>query len=281
MQLSLSLFEIVERVGMGTFIGFAIGLTGVGGGVLVMPALKLLGFNADMAVGTASVYSFFTKVYAVYEHYKLKTISLMVSLLFFIGAVPGTFFASRYVATYKVNRPDDYPQFELLLNYIIGSAIALSLILLLINLIRSLKKDKASEQAEEKVEEVVPMPMWKKITGVIVGLFIGVIMGATGVGGGVLIVPALISFFGLKTKQTVGTSIFIAVVLMMVNSIVYIIEDNYDFYTALFMFLGSLVGVFFGSRVAAKVPDKVLKIIVVSVVFLSAVLMFLPGGGGH
>ena len=69
----LSLLELAGRLVLGILIGFCIGMTGVGGGVLVLPALTiLLRMNPVVAVGTASFYAFLTKVSATFHHIKLK-----------------------------------------------------------------------------------------------------------------------------------------------------------------------------------------------------------------
>lgn len=86
---------IVVRLVCGLAIGFAIGMTGIGGGVLVMPTLTiLLSLPTSVAVGTASLYALLVKIYAVFEHYKLKTINFRVSGLVLAGAVPGNIVAS-------------------------------------------------------------------------------------------------------------------------------------------------------------------------------------------
>ena len=72
-------------------IGFAIGMTGIGGGVLVMPTLTiLLQLPASVAVGTASLYALLVKMYAVFEHHKIKTIDFRVRASFSPALSPAT-----------------------------------------------------------------------------------------------------------------------------------------------------------------------------------------------
>ena len=94
--------DILIRLAAGLVIGFCIGLTGVGGGVLMMPTLSFLGFSPTACVGTASVYSFLTRCSATLHYAKLKTIDYRTSILFLVGAVPSAMLVgqaiNRYVA---------------------------------------------------------------------------------------------------------------------------------------------------------------------------------------
>ena len=74
---------IIELI-IGTSIGLTIGMTGIGGGVLLMPALTvILSIPASIAVGTASLYSFLTKIYATIEHIRFKNLKYKPCLFFF------------------------------------------------------------------------------------------------------------------------------------------------------------------------------------------------------
>ena len=87
------------RLLSGAIIGFSIGLTGVGGGVLILPTLTILfGMDTTVAVGTASLYSFITRVTGTFHHYKLKTIKLAVAIWVLVGAIPANIAASWFVA---------------------------------------------------------------------------------------------------------------------------------------------------------------------------------------
>ena len=80
---------IAVKLLTGLVIGASIGLTGIGGGVLVLPTLTLLfGLPPTVAVGTANLYSFLCKLSATYFHYKQKTIAFGTSGCFLIGAIP-------------------------------------------------------------------------------------------------------------------------------------------------------------------------------------------------
>lgn len=121
--------------------------------------------------------------------------------------------------------------------------------------------------------------MWSVLVRVVSGLVIGLVIGMTGVGGGILVVPLLVMLFGLSARRTVGSSIMIAVVLMLVTSLLYMRGGNLDYITALCMWVGSFGGVYVGSRLAVKVPDRVLQGLAIVVICFATAMMFVKGGG--
>lgn len=274
------------RLALGAGIGFCIGLTGIGGGVLVLPSLTLvLGLPASVAVGTASLYACLTKSYATYEHFKLKTIDVQISLLLLLGAVPGDI-ATAWAINRVVGRMDQegatLAKFQHGLGIFIACIVLLSAVLLVIDLIAR-ARGVAQKTKVGIGGGLGTRPVLKRVVAVCVGAVIGALIGATSVGGGVLLIPALIIIFGLPSSRTVGTSIFVAVILTLATSLVYSSGGQMDWRTALLMATGSLAGVPLGSKLCTRLPEKGLRILVIGVVFVSAVLMFVKRGttGGH
>ncbi len=272
----LEVLEIVGRLLLGLAIGFCIGLTGVGGGVLVLPALTLLlRMNAVMAVGTASLYAFLTKVSATFHHAKEKTIDWTLSLLFLAGAVPVNFVVARWIAGQGANE-----EFAHALKIFITGMVFFCVAVMIFNLVSQIRNHKAGGSKAQLADHIAKKPVLRRVLGVLMGGVVGALIGATSIGGGVLIVPMLMILFGLKARQTVGSSIFIAVVLTLLTSLVYAGGGELDKATAIVMAIGSLVGVPFGVKLSVKMPEKTLQIIVIGIILLAAVLM-LFGGGGH
>ena len=85
--------------------------------------------------------------------------------------------------------------------------------------------------------------------------------------------------FGLEARRTVGSSIFIAVVLTLLTSLIYGSKGGaMDWTTAAVMSAGSLAGVSPGSKLSVKMPDKLLQGIVITLIFIAAVLMIFKNG---
>ena len=95
-------FDFIDLLKMllsGGVIGFFIGLTGVGGGVLVLPVLtKVFGLDETVAVGTGSLYNFITRVYAGIAHIKLKNVHWRTVFIFLIAAMPANIATALYVS---------------------------------------------------------------------------------------------------------------------------------------------------------------------------------------
>lgn len=269
---------ICVDLALGLAIGFCIGLTGVGGGVLVLPALTLLlKMNAVMAVGTASLYAFLTKVSATFHHAKLKTIDWGLSLLFLAGAVPVNFLVARWIAA----RGADEEFTAALKKFIIGT-VFFCVAMMIYNLISQIRNQAQENPKAQLADHIVKIPVLRRTLGVLMGGIVGALIGATSIGGGVLIVPMLMIIFGLEARKTVGSSIFIAVVLTLVTSLSYFTgENSMDAVTGIIMAVGSLVGVPFGSKLSVKMPEKILQSVVIGLILVAAVMMLINGGGGH
>ncbi|MBC8206298.1 MAG: sulfite exporter TauE/SafE family protein [Kiritimatiellales bacterium] len=271
----LDILGIVIRIGLGLAVGFCIGLTGVGGGVLVLPALTIfLRMNAVMAVGTASLYSFLAKISATIHHAKLKTIDWKLSLLFLAGAVPADILVASWVADHGGSE-----EFANALQHFITGMVFFCVAVMLWNLIRQIRNQKATGSPSLLSDHVTENPMRRRLLGVAMGGVVGALIGATSIGGGVLIVPILMVLFGLQTSRTVGSSIFIALVLTMMTSVIYGRGGEVDWATALVMAAGSLIGVPLGSKLSVKIPDRILYSVVIVLVFAVAIMMLIKDGG--
>lgn len=275
----LTIVEIITRTVLGLVIGFCIGMTGVGGGVLVLPALTLLlRMNAVMAVGTASLYAFLTKVSATFHHTKLKTIDWTLSLLFLAGAVPVNVLTARWIAA-----QGDNEDFTNGLKKFIIATVFFCVFMMVYNLISQIRSGREGAVKKANLaDHIAGKPVLRRILGVAMGGVVGALIGATSIGGGVLIVPMLMILFGLEARKTVGSSIFIAVVLTLVTSLSYFSgENSMDAVTAIVMAVGSLVGVPIGSKLSVKMPEKLLQSVVIGLILVAAVMMLFNGGGGH
>ena len=278
----MSVGEVILRLVMGVVIGFCIGLTGIGGGVLVLPSLTLiLKLPPSVAVGTASLYAFLTKVLATYHHFKLKTIDWGLSLWILAGAIPANIVCSVLINRYVKGAAgsEALATFQNSLRIFIGVVVCLCALVIIYRLLTNTRR--TPRETEEKPDFAARLerhPPRRRILAIAAGALVGGLIGATSVGGGVVIVPILIIVFGLASCDTVGTSIFVAVVLTFLTAVIYSKGGQMEFATALVMALGSLVGVSIGSRLSVKIPEKPLQWVLSGVILLSAILMLFKGG---
>jgi len=270
----LSLRELGGRLFLGLVIGFCIGLTGVGGGVLGLQAMTLVfGLNPVLAVGTTSLYIFLTNISAAFHHARLKTVRWSLVARILVGAVPANILISSWVS--HQGGQTDFQ--EGLRRFIVG-VVLLSVGVMVLNLIQNLRAKGLRSEKKSLADRMNGHAATRNVVGVLTGIIVGGLIGATSVGGGVLIVPMLIIVFGLTAGRTVGTSVTIAMVLTLVTSLVYGRSGAVDWVTAAVMAAGSLIGVPPGSKLSVKMPDKLLQIVVIALIFIAAVMMLLNGG---
>ena len=264
----LTIADILLRVLLGMVIGFCIGLTGVGGGVLVLPALTLiLRIDPITAVGTTTLYAFLTKITATIHHHKLKTIDWAISARFLRGAVPANIITALWVSSHG----GDLHFKQALTRFIVG-VIFFSVFIMVLNMITR-SRPKVVEKQHELAEHIQETKVVRIELCILLGVICGGLIGATSIGGGVLIVPMLIILFGLPASRTVGTAIFIAFILTMITSLIYGTHGEQDRVTAVIMATGSLAGVYYGSKLSVRMPEFFLRVIVVVLVLVAAIMM--------
>lgn len=258
----------------GALIGACIGMTGIGGGVLILPVLTLgFGLPSTVAVGTAHLYSFLCKLPAVFFHFKQGTVRLRTSLYFLVGALPVTvavaFWITGYVGSMEQEDPAWFELQENLRKFIATVVILSGLMILWHMLIRH------KAQAIEGRKSSSPYSCSKIVLVALLGAVIGGLIAATSVGSGILIVPLMIIIFGLSAVDTVGSSIFVALVLTFTSSIIYVGTSQVDFAVSLTMAAGSLIGVPAGVRMSRKIPERYLQIIITGLVLTAGVFMLI------
>ncbi|HEU4807263.1 MAG TPA: sulfite exporter TauE/SafE family protein [Homoserinimonas sp.] len=116
------------------------------------------------------------------------------------------------------------------------------------------------------------LPLWALAT---IGAVAGLLSGLFGVGGGVLIVPALVLLLGLQQRIAHGTSLAAVVPISIVGASAYLLHGSVDLRVAGLMMIGTVAGAFWGTRLLAWLPDGILRWLFIAFMFFVAVRMFL------
>jgi hypothetical protein len=267
------------RLFLGLVIGFCIGLTGVGGGVLVMPALTVvLGLPAPAAVGTASLYAFITKIMASYSHHRLGNVQWLAVRLTLLGAVPACIAVAAWVNWTLHHLGVDTKAraaFETGQGLLIAGVVLFAAVYMIVQEVRHRLAGPGGpdESLDEELMDVPAAQHGHAVSGVAAGALIGALIAATSVGGGVILVPLLFAIFRTTPRQTVGTSIVVALVLTLVTALVYGKGGELDVPTGLTMGVAALVGARFGAKCTGKVPQAGMRGILVAVIVFSALVM--------
>ncbi|MEZ9134358.1 sulfite exporter TauE/SafE family protein [Vibrio sp. 10N.286.52.B1] len=246
---------------IGIGLGFVISMTGVGGGVLMIPVLRLIfGLDPIAAVATANFCSMLMKIASSVTHYQLGNIPMRSSYLFLAITAPTTVLASYFVALAAVS-PYQY--------WVENGVDALVIIAMLFSLsimIRRKKHPSASQVITNKPSTY---------RAIFPGLLSGSIIGATGVGGGVIVLPILTRFLGLNIKQAIGTSIFTTMVLSGLAALMYGLGGKTDVTLSAHLFLGSLIAAPIAHRVMKVISSRMLDTITLSLVGVSVLSLCL------
>lgn len=249
--------DILSYILAGAGVGFAVGLTGVGGGSLMTPMLLLFGFPPHIAVGTDLVYAGVTKSGGVFMHHRRGTIDWKIVGAMAAGSLPAT--AATIVALkLYFDEGADYTE---LLTFSLGLMLILTATVLLFrNKIRSLHTDPEAT------------PSWFRRHARLVTFFMGIILGVlvtlSSVGAGALGTAILLVLFPLMSSRgIVGTDLAHAVPLTLVAGIGHIFLGNVDFMLLGCLLTGSLPAIYFGTRVGARLPDKILHPLLASTLF--------------
>jgi uncharacterized membrane protein YfcA len=241
----------------GFFVGAIVGLTGVGGGSLMTPLLVLVfGIHPATAVGTDLLYAALTKVGGTFVHGLKKTIDWKITGLLAAGSIPASAVTLWVVSQYA---PGGLAGASKLISGALGVALLLTAGALIFR-----KRLQAFAGSHE-----VRNPATTARLTVLVGLALGVLVTISSVGAGALGVTALILLYPrLPIVRVVGTDIAHAVPLTLVAGLGHWLLGSVDWTLLGSLLLGSLPGIFIGSHISAKVPERVLRPILASLLVI-------------
>lgn len=254
---------LVTQLLIGSAIGLIITTTGVGGGVILLPVLiYLFGMNALAAVATANLLSMLMKISSSYIHFRLGNIPLKPALLILGIMFPATFLAS-YGVTWLGSQPQYYERVESGINILMIIAIAFSLILFLQ---RILKKSTSSHP----LSPTSSIPLSSLF---VPGMSAGFVLGATGVGGGLVVLPVLMRFAQMNIKEAIGSSIFITTILSGGSAIAYSAGGYTDVHTAIILCLGSLLSIPLARYLLVYLSERFFQYLTLLFILISIIMM--------
>jgi len=253
---------LTAKILVGFVVGVLIGLSGVGGGVLLLPVLIFgLRVPAIVAVGSDALFNFFTKIPASLLHLKKGTVHRKVVLALAVGSIPGSIAGVKLLMYIRHLYGDG-------VNNFIKTAVGVLLIVIPMLLLFQKKiEDKISHRP----------PSMKGFAGmVVIGLVAGFLVGMTSVGSGSIIMMLLLLFYSLQPKVSVGTDILHAVVLTGVTGFLHFRLGNVDPGLVVSLLIGSIPGGLIGSHLATRMPMLWLRRILCFLLLLTGARMLWP-----
>ncbi len=284
-EISVDIFLLLM---LGGGVGFLSGLFGVGGGFLMTPLLIFIGIPATVAVGSEAAQIVAASVSGVIAHMRRGNVDFRMGAVLLVGGIVGS---TLGVQLFKLLQT--LGQIDLVIS--LAFVIVLGTIgsLMLAEAIRSLHR-----RAQVKRSGAVPVhrlhqhnwihglplkmrfPRSKLYISAVapfgIGAFVGVLSALMGVGGGFIMVPAMIYLLGMPTSVVIGTSLF-QIVFVTANVTFLQAWQNFtvDIFLALLLLVGGVVGAQFGARMGAKLRGEQLRgLLAVLVLTVALKLLF-------
>lgn len=255
----------VVTVLIGFLIGTLVGISGIGGAVMLLPLLIIvLKIPPLVAVGSDAVFAALTKIGAGAVHFRQKTVDLTIVLYLAIGSIPGALIGLRGLTIVKAANGD---AFDDVLRMMIGALLIVIPVFLLaqILILRSRETGTTSKEDGEPV---------RRIKTIGIGLLGGLLVGLTSVGSGSVILVALLLVYRRPPARLVGTDIVHAIMLTgLTGALHFSYLNTVDMNLVLLLLVGSIPGALIGARLSVRVPARGLQIGLLVVLFGTGIYM--------
>jgi uncharacterized membrane protein YfcA len=256
--------DLLIKILVGLGVGTLIGMTGVGGGVLLLPILIFgLGVPPIRAVGSDALFNFLTKIGASIVHLRKGTVRRKVVLALAVGSAPGSYLGVSFLVHLRNLYGNGVNHFI---------TIAVGALLICIPTFLFFQK-----KIEDRVAVgAVKPPTMKSFVGMsVIGLVAGFLVGITSVGSGSIVMMMLLLFFSFQPKVMVGTDIVHALILTGVTSLLHFRMHNVDTHLVGALLIGSVPGGLLGSYLSTRVPVPWLRRILCAVLLATGARMLM------
>jgi uncharacterized membrane protein YfcA len=240
---------------VGFVAGILSGMFGIGGGVVIVPALIIfLGFTTTQATSTSLAALLMpVAIFAVLEYHRKKLIDIRAAALIAFGLL----ITSWVGASIAIALPGDILKqvYGVFLLYMSWRFIEPRQVYFIWQAKRT-----GIEPPTVKATNTTAPPNISPLVPLGIGLVAGIASGMFGIGGGAVIVPALVGFFNYDQKLAVGTSLGALLLPVGLPGVLrYGAEGLLDIPVAILMAVGLVLGAFFGARIALGLPSKTVK----------------------
>ncbi|MGB3623915.1 sulfite exporter TauE/SafE family protein [Ketobacter sp. MCCC 1A13808] len=255
--------EFIAYIVAGAAVGFAVGVTGVGGGSLMTPILMLFGFQPHVAVGTDLLYAAITKTGGVLAHRQRSTVRWDIVAFLSLGSIPASL-ATIY-ALYRYF--PDANAYSHLLSSMLGVMLILTSVVLLFR-----KRIISGSLQENPFTLLSHLQSRSKVYTWVMGIVLGVMVTLSSVGAGAFGAAVLLMLYPrLATIKVVGTDIAHAVPLTLVAGMGHLLLGNVNYVLLGSLLIGSLPAIYLGTQLATRLPEKLLQSVLASMLLFMGV----------
>jgi uncharacterized membrane protein YfcA len=271
-------------LGMGAAIGFLSGLFGVGGGFLLTPLLIFYGVPASVAVATTASHITASSISGAVTQWRKRALDLKMGLVMSAGGLVGTVFGVWLFGVMRRSGQMDLvvsASYVILLGTVGGLMLRESLAAL--RAYQSGAGSPAHRGGQHLWMHGLPIKMRFResrlyisvIPPIIIGFFVGVLSAIMGIGGGFVIVPAMIYLLRMPTNVVMGTSLFQIIIVTAATTILQA-TNNFavDIVLAFFLIIGGVIGAQFGVRAGERLRGEQLRLLLALLVLAVAVRLF-------
>jgi uncharacterized membrane protein YfcA len=266
-EMSVNVFLIL---GMGAGVGFLSGVFGVGGGFLMTPLLIFIGVPPPVAVGTEANQIVASSVSGVLAHWRRGNVDLKMGLVLLVGGLVGSTFG---VWLFRELRAIGQIDLVISLSYVVFLSIIGTL--MAIESVRALRRTRIAGGGGRKLHQHnflhgLPFKMRFRrsklyisaLLPLMVGIFVGILAAIMGVGGGFVMVPAMIYLLGMPTAVVVGTSLF-QIIFVTANATFFqaYLNQTVDVMLSLLLLFGAVVGAQVGTKIGALLKGEQLRLL--------------------
>jgi len=282
MQIYLPIAEVSVNafllLGLGGLVGILSGMFGVGGGFLMTPLLFFIGIPPAVAVATEANQIVASSFSGVLAHLRRKTVDLKMGFVLMVGGLIGA-----GLGVLLFNYLKSLGQVDLLVKlcYVVFLGVVGGLMFIeSVNAIRRTKKAggvTATKRRQRNWIHALPFKTRFRTSGlyisvippILVGLCVGVLAAIMGVGGGFVMVPAMIYLLGMPTKVVIGTSLLQIIFVTAFTTLLHA-TTNYtvDMALAVLLLVGGVIGAQIGTRIGVKLKAEQLRVLLAAMVLI-------------
>ncbi|MBT5434692.1 MAG: sulfite exporter TauE/SafE family protein, partial [Rhodospirillaceae bacterium] len=260
--------DIFLLLGMGGAVGFLSGLFGVGGGFLMTPLLIFIGVPPPIAVGSEVNQVVAASVSGFMAHWRRRQVDFKMGGVLLVGGMIGSAFGVWLFGLLR-----ELGQIDLVISisyvFLLGSIGSL----MMVESVRTILRRRGDTAVRKKAHihhwgHGLPFKMRFRtsrlyisaILPIALGFVVGVLASVLGIGGGFLLVPAMIYLLGIPVSVVIGTSLFQITFVTAVATILHASNtQTVDVLLAGLLTLGAVIGAQFGTRVGAELRGEELR----------------------
>ncbi len=273
MQIYLPIAEVSVNIftifGMGTAVGFLSGLFGVGGGFLITPLLILSGIPAAVSVATGANQVVASSVSGTITQWRRGNVDFKMGTLLLSSGIVGAFLGVRIV-----NYLAAIGQIEIVISLLYVFFLSSIGAIMLFESVKVWRKNHSGKPAitrrtgQHNWIHGLPFKMRFKrsklyisaVPPLVIGFAVGLLSGILGIGGGFIMLPAMIYLLRMPTKVVIGTSLF-QVIFIAGFTTIFHAASNYavDLLLAFILMVGGVIGAQFGVNAGQRLRGEQLR----------------------